>query len=240
MHKRRGYNRETPLVPVRDYTLFAIACEGYKTEPEYFQLFSYMSRKIKVDIIDYTNTEESDQPGIEQKSAPKWVLDKAVKYIDTEGLIDEDTLWFVLDVDRWDREQLRNIAQLCQDKPNWHIVLSNPCFEVWLYFHKKANIADSKSVTCRDFKHEISTFESGGYHPLKFIPYLLTAIANAKAADNSKEHYSPEFKETKVYLLGESLLEIIGPKSFNEFLTIRLPEMVEQKKMRAKGILRKK
>jgi len=230
MHKKRGYNREMPLVPVRDYRLFAIACEGNKAEPEYFDLFRYMSGKIKVDIIDYEETEERNKPGVQHRSAPKWVLDKAVKYIDIEGLIDEDTLWFVIDVDRWDKEQLRNIAQLCDDKANWHIILSNPCFEVWLYFHKKANIVDSISRTCQEFKREISTFERGGYHPSKFIPDLETAIANAKATDNNKDYYFPEFKETKLYLLGKALLEVIGRKSFEEFITIRLPQLLAQKK----------
>ncbi len=234
MHKKRGYNRETPLVPVRDYRLFAIACEGEKTEPQYFELFSHMSRKIKVDIIDYDHSDNSDDPAIKYRSAPKWVLEKAVKYIDAAGLIDEDSLWFVLDVDRWDREQLRYIAQLCEDKPNWHIVLSNPCFEVWLYFHKKANIAVSPSDTCRDFKHEISTFEKGGYHPLKFISAFEKAIINAEAADNHKDHYLPEFKETKVYLLGKALLEKISSKAFSEFLSKRLPELTSRKKIRSK------
>ena len=236
MHKKRGYNRETPLVPVKDYRLFAIACEGEKTEPKYFELFSYMSRKIKVDIIDYEQAEKNDNSIKNYKSAPNWVLDKAVKYIDTVGFIDEDMLWFVLDVDRWDTEQLRNIAQLCADKPNWHIVLSNPCFEVWLYFHKKANIQVSGSHSCRDFKHEISTFEKGGYYPLKFIADLENAITNAESADNHKDHYFPEFKETKVYLLGRALLDKIGRKSFNEFLSTRLPELAAQKKKRSKKL----
>jgi len=227
-HKKRGYKRETPEDLFRDYKLFAIACEGQKTEPNYFKVFRLMSRKLKVDIIDY---EEDDRKGSQigqLKSAPKWVLDKAVKYIEDEGLIDEDSLWFVLDVDRWESEQLRNIAQWCAEHPNWHIVLSNPCFEVWLYYHKKANIAVSDSQTCHDFKHEISTFDKGGYHPYKYVPYLTSAIANAKAAESDPDHYFPVPKETKVYLLGEALLEEIGRKSYEDFLNNHLPILIEE------------
>ena len=36
MRKKRGYSREVELV--RDYKLFAIACEGGKRESEYFIL----------------------------------------------------------------------------------------------------------------------------------------------------------------------------------------------------------
>lgn len=50
--KKRGYNRDTPMELVRDYKVFAIACEGIKTEPRYFNVFQYVSGKIKVDVIE--------------------------------------------------------------------------------------------------------------------------------------------------------------------------------------------
>ena len=58
MHRKRGYRREIPLL--RDDTLFAIACEGSKREPAYFNLFPFISENIKVDIIgDEDETEEN-------------------------------------------------------------------------------------------------------------------------------------------------------------------------------------
>jgi hypothetical protein len=48
MRKKRGYKREVELV--RDYKLFAIACEGGKREPDYFkaQPSASRSRYMKV------------------------------------------------------------------------------------------------------------------------------------------------------------------------------------------------
>ena len=51
-YKKRGYVRDTPVELVRDYKVFAIACEGGKREPEYFNRFQYLSGKIKVDVIE--------------------------------------------------------------------------------------------------------------------------------------------------------------------------------------------
>lgn len=34
--KVRGYNKELSMEKTRDYSLFAIACEGTEREPEYF------------------------------------------------------------------------------------------------------------------------------------------------------------------------------------------------------------
>lgn len=229
MHKKRGYNRETPQALVRDYKLFAIACEGSKREPEYFKVLRYLSKKIAVDIIEEIVSEEEALSINPNKSAPKWVLDRAVRYIEKEGLNDEDDLWFVMDIDRWTEEQLREIASYCEKYPNWHIVLSNPCFEVWLYFHKKSDITISNSVSAGDFKTEISTLEKGGYHPYKFLPYLADAIKNSKDNDSDKNHFIPKLKETKVYLLGEAILEIVGKNDFENFINNTLPKLASKK-----------
>jgi|SRR5690554_3820545 len=214
MRKKRGYNRDTPKELLRDYKLFAIACEGSKREPEYFNLFRYMSPKIKVDIIEDYASKNSNL-----KSAPKWVLERALCYIEKEGLNNDDDLWFVMDIDRWKTEQLREINDLCSQNENWHIVLSNPCFEVWLYFHKKEKISFSVPITCQMLKKEISKIEKGGYHPQKILPYLKDAIKNAKQNDTNKNFFIPNINETKVYELGEALLTKIGDSDFNNFIS---------------------
>lgn len=224
-HKKRGYNRDTPIELVRDYKLFAIACEGDKREPDYFNILQYLSNKIKVDVIeDYVSDEEMHNKH-KHKSAPKWVLDRAVRYIEKNDLKEEDELWFVIDVDRWSNNQISELATYCDDYQNWNLVISNPCFEVWLYFHKKTNISLSNSTKCSEFKFEISTFEKGGYHPLKFISYLTDAIKNAKANDSNLGHYMPNFKETKVYLLGEAILAEVSKNDFINFNIKTLPEL---------------
>jgi hypothetical protein len=69
---------------------------------------------------------------------------------------------------------------------------------------------------------------------LKFISDLEKAITNAEVADNHKDHYYPEFKETKVYLLGKALLDKIGRKSLSEFISTRLPDLTIQKTKKSK------
>lgn len=203
MRKKRRYSRETPLELQRDYRLFAIACEGEVREREYFEVFEHISSRVSVEVV-------RDESNAKQDSAPKWVLDRAVRYVEKEGLMDEDELWIVIDTDRWSYEQLEDVAHHCADKPNWHIAISNPCFEVWLCFHKKGEFADCYSS--QDFKHYLSTLENGGYHPHKFIPNLPIATHNAKKTDADPEHFMPEHKTTKVYQLAESLMRFISKK----------------------------
>ena len=226
-HKKRGYIRETPLGLVRDYKLFAISCEGGKREPTYFNIFQYLSRKIKVDVIENYITDDEMFQTYETKSAPKWVLDRAMRYIEKNDLKDDDDLWFVIDKDRWTDAQIRELASLCERYSNWHLVISNPCFEVWLYFHKKSDIKSSKSTSCDDFKREISNFEKGGYHPLKFIPYFQEAIINAKANDSDINHFIPKAKETKVYKLGEAIVAKTNSSDLNDFINNTIPKLID-------------
>lgn len=225
MRKKRGYKRDKPSNLVRDYKLFAIACEGGKREPDYFRLFEYMSNRIIIDIIEEIVKDDEMNSVYETKSAPRWVLDRAIKYIEKEGLIDEDELWFIMDRDKWKIEQIKEIAEYCKDKPNWHIAISNPCFEVWLYFHFKPKMEKVEEKDCKTLKQDVSALVKGGYNQYKFIPMLNDAIKNSKASDNNKNHYIPEIGNTKVYLLGDALLKMIGINNFNNFIEGKLQEL---------------
>lgn len=233
--KNRGYKyqRDTPDELVRDYKLFAIACEGSVREPQYFKLFQYLSKKIKVDIIE-EKTLENEDPNIHTKSSPKWVLDKAMSYINNNNLLEDDELWFVMDVDKWSLEQLRALALYCKKHKNWNLVLSNPCFEIWLYFHKKMDIQSSLSTTCKEFKTEISLFDASGYDRFKYVQDVLLAVENAKKNDSDTKHYFPKPKETKVYQLVEALIKICPKADFQAFLEFKIPELIEKRKAKMK------
>ena len=225
-YKQRGYNRDTPFELVRDYKLFAIVCEGRKREPEYFKKFQYLSKKIKVDVIGTYINDDETQTHFDDKSAPRWVTDRAIRYIEKEGLIDEDELWFVIDKDHWEEIQLREIASLCDKNPNWHIAISNPCFEVWLYFHMRSDITSSESTCSGEFKTEIDRLEAGGYNPLRFIQRFQDAVVNAKTADSDSNHYLPKLKETKVYKLGEAIIARVSRADLVRFINHKIPELI--------------
>lgn len=239
-YKKRGYIRDLPQELVKDYKLFAIACEGSKTEPSYFKFFQYLSPKIKVDVIEDFVTDEEMEVKHDTKSSPKWVLDRAVKYIEKNDLHENDDLWFVIDTDKWKYDQIKELADYCVDYNNWNIAISNPCFEVWLYFHKKAEFPDLDPITSRVCKNELSKLDNGGYHPLKFIPYFKDAIKNAKAADAANDHYMPEVKRTKVYKLGEAILTEVSKSDYENFINDILPKLLEEETQRIKRSARKK
>jgi hypothetical protein len=195
--------------PFRDASRIVISCEGAWTEPNYFDHFKEKSRKLTVHLIG-----KDEDPSL---SAPKYVLDRTVRYIEKLGLSRTDEVYLVIDVDRWDKEAFRDLHELCQKYPKWHLILSNPCFEVWLYMHKM-NTFPPPPITSKHMKHLLSLQIPGGYHPVEYIPDVKIAMKNAVLLDLSPTHYFPGPNSTKMHILAKRLIEILGENDFQQLI----------------------
>ena len=200
---RKKNQSQNKLKPFRDSTYFVIVCEGKKTEIEYFQHFKVV-RPQRVKVVPIAP--------LENKSAPKWILDQAVKKAEEIGLNEDDQLWIVTDTDRWKTEHLRTIQEACEQIKNWNFVVSNPCFEVWLHAHAQdlENLLEKSS--CKNLKTELDVFQKQDLL-LKPLQNVRLAIERAKRFDNS-DHFIPDSLRTKVYLLVEELIKRIGEQNF--------------------------
>lgn len=237
MRKNRGYNRDEQQPAVRDSTLFVIACEDSKRTPEYFRLFEQMRypTRLWVDIVEEKVSDEKMRARLNHASSPKDVFKRAQIYIEQEGLSNGDELWFVIDIDKWPKEQVWELIQYCSANNNWHAAISNPCFEVWLHYHKASIISLDETATPEDYKRELNNLEKGGYHCLTFILDAPKAVERAREADSNPGHDMPEIRETKVYKLVDRLLAITGISAFQEFIENKLPELQkEERKGRVK------
>lgn len=192
--------------PFRNSSLFLIACEGAVTEKDYFNYFSGISRRIQVKVL-------STELG---RSSPSSVRERALRYIEEKSFTDEDQLWFVVDVDRWKQDTLRDIAEECNITPNWHIAISNPCFEVWLFLHK-LEITSVKGNSCKEYKKELPKQIQGGYNLPDFIIDLHYAVSRAKANDTNPDYFMPDKPGTKVYQLIEAIFEALGPSEVQRY-----------------------
>ena len=199
--------------PFRDAFLFIIVCEGTNREPDYFRFFDGMSSRIKVVPV---------ASGI--GSAPRLLVDVAMeKEKELDANDERDRVWFVIDTDRW-REQLHEIRQEAEQRPHWRIAQSNPCFEVWLYFHAKSQLPVLANIgQCNNWKPHLPTVIQGGFNP-DFHPIAIeTATINAKAAYQATGYF-PDPGSTQLWELGEELITLI--KKELDVLKLRFPAPV--------------
>lgn len=198
--QNRNYKRNAPH---RDSSFFVIVCEGAKTEIEYFEAFQHIEQQR---IIIRT------VPPDENKSAPKYVLERAVNESEKLNLNGYDQLWMVMDIDRWKIDDLHLIQKECVQKSNWNLALSNPCFEIWLLAHAK-ELEGLTALSGKDLKKQIGLLREEGIFPENPLHNLYLAISRALSVDTSS-HFIPERGTTKVYLLVQELIKRIGEHHF--------------------------
>lgn len=213
--KKRGYQRT--IGKLRDYHLFAVACEGSVREWEYFKMFESLSSRISVDLIG-----EIDEDGLVSattNSSPDHVLKRAEAYCNEAGLGEGDEVWLVLDVDRWGSQKL---SDLCSEAANrkWHTAISNPCFEVWLCYHISATIEDGgKELSSAEMKQLLATIASpGGYNCQIFARLAFSAADHARTADKHQGFRIPKYKETQVYHLIDAMKSYTSIEEIERFV----------------------
>jgi len=197
----------------RDAFYFIIVCEGQNREPDYFKFFDGISSRVKIISVESA-----------AGSAPKKLIECATaKEVELDAHAERDRVWFVIDTDRW-REQLHEIRQECEMHPHWQVAQSNPCFEVWLYFHAKANLPVLRNIAqCNYWKPLLPTVIQGGFNSDFHAIAIETAIVNSKYM-YAEDGYLPKPGSTQLWRLGEELLPLIK-KDLNE-LKDKFPTLV--------------
>lgn len=129
-------------------------------------------------------------------------------FIENEGINVRtgDIVWIVMDVDRWEKDQLFSLSKICIDA-EWGFALSNPCFEVWLIMHV-ANIFETNSNTCKEFKNELGKTRKGGYNVDHFIQFVSNAVAQAESLQDDLKNPIPDFKVSRVYLPVKEIIKL--------------------------------
>ena len=201
----RLYERKEPD---RDATLCIIYCEGSKREPQYFKYFEGLRSRIILEVVEADSQGDNSPSGLYQQACSDIEgsnPDSLVKYEVNKG----DQVWFVIDTDTWG-SHIPFLRQNCAEKMNWHVAQSNPCFEVWLYYHLCSEDAGAVELfDCTAWKNHVNAVIPGGFDSRKHPIYIADAIFNAQRNyKTSKEEVL--YGSTEMFKLGKSLYPMIG------------------------------
>lgn len=198
--------RYVRLEPSKDARKIYIYCEGDR-ENDYFKFFVGLSSNISIISI----------PSKNGKSDPKKLLESAVVDFENKYVLDKDendSVWFVIDTDEWG-SKIKILRDFCKKQNTpigsdiWFVTQSNPCFEIWLYYHfdaNKPNLEDVKNhASMKDF---VNALISGGFDCRKNPALIENAIINAKKNYN-EVNGEPDLYSTEVYKLGELILPFV-------------------------------
>lgn len=219
--RNRNYSKKEPN---KDAHRILIVCEGNDTEPKYFGFFKELSPRL--DVIPIPSEDGKTDP----IKLMQWAIENLIshKAFDVD-FYQGDTVWFVIDTDEWEEQgKIKVLRQFCQEqneelklvlktkyderKPYdaWLVAQSNPCFELWEYYHiydEKPDTEETEKHT--SFKEFVNAVIKGGFDPNTMPVEVVKAISNAKSNFSKDDEGHLQLYATEVYLLAEEILPFV-------------------------------
>lgn len=205
----RLFERQAPSREARSLYIF---CEGAKREYQYFEYFREIDSRIKVEVNKLNPDENNSPKGLYALAENSFVGDKP-KFT----LQENDEVWIVLDTDldkaNSREEQLKQIKADCKTKDKWFVVESNPCFEVWLFFHQNEKVEEFESDNiCKSWKQKVNESYDGGFDSRRHPIFIEEAIKNTERNFKTDKNGKPLKGSSEVYLLAKSMFAVIKNK----------------------------
>lgn len=216
--RRKDYTKRAPS---KDSSKIYIICEGAETETEYFRFFEGLSSNLELIIIP---PESGTDPLKLMELAIRTLLDDNRKY--TLDYLQHDRIWFAIDTDSWEKEdKIRPLRTFCERKNQefpkiydeakpytaWNVAQSNPCFEIWLYYHHYNTIPDPEEIRRHpSIKAFINSSIAGGFNYQKDPAKLKDAISNSARNFNRQRDGNPAIYSTEQHLLGNEILSFVA------------------------------
>ena len=217
IQRRRDYGKREPS---RDAHKIYLVCEGKGTEPDYFKFFEGLSSNLQVITIPPT---DGSDPIKLMELAKKKLIGPGRKY--TVECEHGDTVWFIIDTDTWGLEgKIKVLRDFCQEQNDnnwekydemkpysvWNVAQSNPCFEIWLYYHFYDNKPDKVAVDgCASFKEYVHKTIAGGFNSEKDPARLEAAISNTEANFQLEKNGNLSVYSTEMSKPGREILGFV-------------------------------
>lgn len=215
--RRKDYVKHAPS---KDARKIYIICEGAETEKNYFGFFEGLSSNLELIVIP---PEDGTDPLKLMSLAERELLSETRTH--TLDYMQSDTVWFAIDTDTWQKEgkiqPLRDFcARLNEDIPHkydevkpyeaWNVAQSNPCFEIWLYYHHYDCRPDVDEIRRHpSIKTFVNKCVAGGFDFQKDPVRLKDAIDNSDKNFSRDADGCPALFSTEQHLLGKQILMFV-------------------------------
>lgn len=203
-----AYIKPSPtLVPKSYIVVFSV---GTKREKDYFHLITrnpQLYPDIKVDFWGNDCFEPGGNPQI-----TKFAIGKVREYRESSSEDNPDSYWPLTDVDHFGLF-LPEMKKECYGN-GIELIISNSCFEVWLYYSEKSDkcidfkVPDDNDKISSSFKTWVNVQIKGGLNPKKAILKIEQNITNAQN-NYTEENGIPTLFSTQMFRLAQKMLPYV-------------------------------
>lgn len=186
---------------------FIVIVTGGEREVDYFKRVSAIE-KLKVASFVEPNFDKDDEPRIF-----KFAIDKVEDYKASSSPDNPDSYYLITDVDHFGRHIVAHHKE-CEDA-GIRVIVSNPCFEVWLYYgyHSDKFVdfvkPDELGKLSSALKTYVNTSVEGGLNVRNAIFKISESIENSELNYSCDENQMPELYSTDMFILGKDILPFI-------------------------------
>lgn len=219
IRRRKDYCKKSPS---KDARKIYIICEGAETEKNYFSFFEGLSSNLELIVIP---PESGTDPLKLMELAKCLFINHSTQTRDLE-YFQNDKVWFAIDTDTWETEgKIQPLRDFCEKQNNgikenydeikpydaWCVAQSNPCFEIWLYYHhfNSSPIMD-EIENHASFKAFVNQCIAGGFDFQRDPVRLKDAIENAEANFKCDENNRLDIFSTEQFLLGKEIYAFVS------------------------------
>ena len=218
--RRKDYTKHAPS---KDASKIYIVCEGAETEKGYFTFFEGLSSNLELIVIP---PEDGTDPLKLMALAERILLSDTGRY--SLDFMQGDQVWFAIDTDSWEKEgKIQPLREFCTNQNDsiakqyserkpyqaWNVAQSNPCFEIWLYYHLYNSLPDEVLVKeYPSMKAFVDSLIVGGFDFQKDPARIDDAIMNTEMNFSRQDNGNPTLFSTEQYLLGKEIFRFVGPE----------------------------
>lgn len=186
---------------------------GTDREPNYFKIITGPKTKHLFSNIKLESFPSNYNP---KKIFIDYAILKIEKYVSSMSEDYPDSFYFIVDVDQF-RDELIEIKPQCEEK-NLNLIISNPCFEVWLYYSERSDKfeaftypTENNSQLSQNVKFWLGNESgiNGGVKTTKAIFNIKQNIENARNNYDVDEDGIPSLFSTNMFELAEEILPYI-------------------------------
>jgi len=191
--------------------LFVIYSGGTEREKDYFRLIDRNS-----DLFPFVRIAFHTEPNFDEGGKPsivRFATEKTKEYQESASDENTDYYFLITDVDHFE-QFLPAMQQEC-NASNIELIISNSCFEVWLYYAEKSDRCEGFEIPQNTleissaFKTWTNTQIKGGLKPTKAIFNIEQNTVNAKQ-NYVEENGFPTLFSTQMYRLAEQMLPYVN------------------------------
>jgi hypothetical protein len=203
-----GYSKADGMVQPKAFVV--IFSGGNVREPDYFKLVTVnpsLFPMLKIKILPEDRYYANHEPRVFTYAE---LETKA--YRESANEEHPDDYYVVTDVDVFMPHIIAFKPRL--ESQGIKIMVSNPCFEVWLYYSKRTDkfegfVApsnpDALSSAVKTFVHT----QTGGVNPMKALYDIETSMTNAQATYSEDANAIPMLFSTNMYVLAERIQPLL-------------------------------